>query len=125
MQLKIIRSDREHQTALKHLKGLARSATRKNARLRDNIEILAMLIEQYEQRRYPLEAVDPIDAIELEIEQRGLSTRDLEPYLGPRSRVSEVLNRKRGLSLSQIRKLHDGLGIPLRILVQATARKSA
>jgi HTH-type transcriptional regulator / antitoxin HigA len=93
--------------------------------LRDNLEIRAMLIEQYEQQRYPMESIDPVDAIVLEVEQRGLSPRDLEPYLGPRSRVSEVLSRKRGLSISQIRKLHDGLGIPLRILVQATARKSA
>jgi HTH-type transcriptional regulator/antitoxin HigA len=61
----------------------------------------------------------------LEVEQRGLSARDLEPYLGPRSRVSEVLKRKRGHSISQIRKPHSGLGIPLRILVQAPTHKSA
>jgi HTH-type transcriptional regulator/antitoxin HigA len=125
MQLKIIRNEREHQTALKQLKNLARSASRKNGRLRDSLEILAMLIEQYEQQRYPMESIDPVDAIVIEVEQRGLSARDLEPYLGPRSRVSEVLSRKRGLSIGQIRKLHEGLGIPLRILVQATARKSA
>jgi HTH-type transcriptional regulator/antitoxin HigA len=125
MQLKIIRNEREHQAALKQLRSLARSVTRKNGRLRDQLEILAMLIEQYERRRYPIESIDPVDAIVLEVEQRGLSTRDLEPYLGPRSRVSEVLNRKRGLSISQIRKLHHGLSIPLRILIQATTRKSA
>ena len=125
MRLKIIRSDREHQSALKHLARLARSATRKSARLRDDIEILAMLIEQYEQRRWPLEAIDPVEVIEIEVAQRGLSARDLEPYLGPRSRVSEVLNHKRSLSLGQIRKLHDGLGIPLRVLVRAAARESA
>lgn len=118
MQLKLIHNSRDHQVALARLKQLLSSRARKSARIRDEVQILGMLIERYEQARYPVASVDPVEAIELEMEQRGLTTKDLAPYLGPPSRISEVLNRKRSLSLTQIRKLHSGLGIPLKILIQ-------
>jgi len=118
MQIKVIRSSRDHQLALTRLKQLLSSRARKSARVRDEIQILSMLVERYEQARFPMTSVDPVEAIELEMEQRGLTTKQLTPYLGPPSRISEVLNRKRSLSLGQIRKLHTGLGIPLSILIQ-------
>jgi HTH-type transcriptional regulator/antitoxin HigA len=80
------------------------------------------VIEIYEQRRWPVELPDPVDAILFVMDQRGLTRRDLEPYLGSRSRVSEVLCRKRSLSLRMIRALHEGLGLPLQVLVQAPER---
>lgn len=118
MQLKLIHNTRDHELALRRLKQLLSSRARKTARVRDEIQILSMLIERYEQARYPMTSVDPVEAIELEMEQRGLAAKDLTPYLGPPSRISEILNRKRTLSLTQIRKLHAGLGIPLKILIQ-------
>lgn len=118
MQLKLIHNTRDHELALARLKQLLSSRARRTARVRDEIQILSMLIERYEQARYPMTSVDPVEAIELEMKQRGLSPKDLTPYLGPPSRISEVLNRKRSLSLTQIRSLHAGLGIPLKILIQ-------
>lgn len=118
MQIKIIRSGQDHQEALTRLRKLLSSRTRRSKAARDEIQILGMLVERYEQTRYPKEQVDPVEAIELEMEQRGLTAKQLTPYLGPPSRISEVLSRKRSLSLTQIRKLHTGLGIPLSILIQ-------
>jgi HTH-type transcriptional regulator/antitoxin HigA len=86
----------------------------------DKLEILATLIEAYEQEHFPFDAPDPIEAIKYCMEQQGLSQADLIPFCGTKSRVSEILNRKRALSISMIRKLHAGLGIPLSILLQET-----
>lgn len=87
----------------------------------DELEVLSILIEKYEDEHYPIGPSDPIDAILFSLEQRGLSKRDLEPYIGPSGRVSEVLNRKRGLSLQMIRKLHAGLKIPYESLLNEAA----
>lgn len=84
----------------------------------DWLDVLTTLIEVYESQHYPIEPPDPIEAILYHLESRGLSRHDLEPYLGGRGRVSEVLNRKRPLSLEMIRKLHTGLGIPAAVLIQ-------
>ncbi|MFD2190287.1 helix-turn-helix domain-containing protein [Pistricoccus aurantiacus] len=78
----------------------------------DELEVLAILIERYEDERYPIGPSEPIEAIKFRMEQQGLTPRDLEPFIGGSGRVSEVLNRKRGLSLSMIRRLHKGLRIP-------------
>ena len=83
----------------------------------DELELLAILIEAYEQEHFPIEAPDPVAAILFRMEQTGINRKGLEPFLGGRSRVSEVLNRKRKLSIGQIRKLHDGLNIPLENLL--------
>ena len=84
----------------------------------DRLDVLTTLVQAYEREHYPVPAPDPIEAIEYFIESRGLSRRDLEPYIGSRARVSEVLNRKRPLTLAMIRKLHAGLGIQADVLVQ-------
>jgi HTH-type transcriptional regulator / antitoxin HigA len=84
----------------------------------DRLEILTTLVEVYENRHYAIPLPDPVEAIYYYLESRGLSRRDLELYLGSRARVSEILNRKRPLSLDMIRRLHTGLGIPAEVLIQ-------
>ena len=84
----------------------------------DKLDVLATLVEAYEQRYYTMPPPDPVEAILHHMESQGLSRHDLEPYLGSRSYVLEVLNRKRALTLDMIRKLHEGLGISGDVLVQ-------
>lgn len=83
----------------------------------DELDVLATLVEAYERDHFPIETPDPVEAILFRMEQMGIDRKALEPYLGGRNRVSEVLNRKRNLSMRQVRKLHDGLKIPLENLV--------
>jgi HTH-type transcriptional regulator/antitoxin HigA len=85
----------------------------------DELDVLATLVEAYERVNFPIEFPDPVEAILFRMEQMGIDRKALEPFLGGRNRVSEVLNRKRNLSMSQVRKLHDGLSIPLENLVGA------
>ena len=85
----------------------------------DELDVLATLVEAYERNDFPIDSPDPVEAILFRMEQMGIDRKSLEPLLGGRNRVSEVLNRKRNLSMSQVRKLHDGLNIPLENLVGA------
>ena len=85
----------------------------------DELDILLILIEAYEEKHYPIPPSDPVDAILFRMEQMDLDRRDLEQFLGPKSRVSDVLNRKRSLSLPQIKKLHKGMGIPYESLIKS------
>jgi HTH-type transcriptional regulator/antitoxin HigA len=87
----------------------------------DRLEVLTILVEHYENRHDAVPLPDPIEAIEYPMQSRGLVRRDLEPYLGARARVSEILNRRRPLTLRMIRKLQAGLGIPAEILIQPYA----
>jgi HTH-type transcriptional regulator / antitoxin HigA len=84
----------------------------------DRLDILMTLVEAYERRHHPMPPADPIAAIEFMMEQRGMTRADLEPIIGSSGRVSEVLNRRRALSLSMIRRLSEELRIPLEILIQ-------
>lgn len=83
----------------------------------DELDVLATLVDVYEKEHFPIELPDPIGAIKFRMEQMGLSRKDLEPYLGSRARVSEVMNKRRGLSLAMIRALHENLEIPLDALI--------
>jgi HTH-type transcriptional regulator / antitoxin HigA len=84
----------------------------------DRLNVLVTLVEAYEARHFPIpEPDEPVEVLEYCMESRGLSRPDLITYLGSKERVSEVLNRKRGLSLAMIRRLHDGLGIPADLLI--------
>jgi HTH-type transcriptional regulator/antitoxin HigA len=85
----------------------------------DRLDILATLIDAYEAERFPIDPPDPIDAIRFRMEQMGLTRKDLEPLIGTRSRVTEVLNRRRPLSIKMIRRLHERLGIPAEVLIRA------
>ena len=84
----------------------------------DRLEVLVTLVEAYEEKHFSIPAPDPIEAILYHLESRGLSRRDLEPCIGSRARVSEVLNRKRSLTMEMVRKLHSVLGIPSDVLIQ-------
>ena len=84
----------------------------------DRLDVLATLVEAGEEKHHPIEAPDPIHAIEFAMDQRGLTRRDLEPYIGSRARVAEVLNHKRSLTLPMIRRLHAGLRIPADVLIR-------
>lgn len=86
----------------------------------DRLDVLTTLVEAYEATHYPMALPDPIEAIRFRMEQAGLTARDLEPFVGSRARVSEVLNRRRPLSLAMIRRLADGLGIPAAVLILPT-----
>jgi HTH-type transcriptional regulator/antitoxin HigA len=91
----------------------------------EQLEILSILVEDYENKHYKIELPDPIDAINFRLEQLGLSRKDLESSIGSRGRVSEILNRKRNLTLSMIRKLHECLNIPADILINKTKKNVA
>lgn len=91
----------------------------------DRLDILATLVDAYEEAHYPMDPPDPIEAIKFYMEQRGLTRRDLEGILGTRTRVAEVLNRRRGLSINMIRRLHEKLGIPAEILIRPPRRNRA
>jgi HTH-type transcriptional regulator/antitoxin HigA len=87
----------------------------------DEMEVLVALIEAFENKHYPIASTDPVEAIKFRMEQQGLTPKDLEPFIGRSGRVSEVLNRKRPLSISMIKKLHDGLHIPYESLMAGVA----
>jgi HTH-type transcriptional regulator/antitoxin HigA len=114
--MKPIRDEQEYERALAEIERLfdAEADTPEG----DRLEVLTILVEHYEDRRYAAPLPDPIEAIEYHLDSRGLTRRDLEPYIGTRARVSEILNRRRPLTLRMIRKLQAGLGIPAEILIQ-------
>jgi len=92
----------------------------------DRLDILATLVDAYETRHHPMDSPDPIEAIKFRMEQQGLTRKDLEGILGTRTRVAEVLNRRRGLSINMIRRLHDKLGISADVLIRRIrVRKAA
>lgn len=111
-----IRNEEDYETALEEIEQLWDVAS--GTPEADRLEVLVTLVEAYEAEHYPIPAPDPIELILHVMEARGLTRRDLEPYLGSRARVSEVLNRRRPLSLAMIRKLQAGLGLPADALVQ-------
>ena len=115
MKLKPIKNDRELTRALKRIDDLwgAKPGSPKG----DELDVLMLLVEKYEDENYAIPASDPIEAIKFLMEQNSLSRRDLEPYIGASGRVSEVLSRKRSLTLVMIKKLHKGLNIPYDCLI--------
>ena len=115
MKLKPVRSDRELGRALKRIEALwgAKPGTPRG----DELDVLMLLVEKYEDEHFAIPASDPVEAIKFLMEQNSLSRKDLEPYIGASGRVSEVLNRKRNLTLAMIRKLHQGLKIPYECLI--------
>ena len=114
--LRPIKTETDYQTALQEIENFFNVTP--NTPDGDRLEILATLVDAYEDARYDLPAPDPIEAIHYHLESRGLTRRDLEPYMGSRARISQILNRQRALSLGTIRKLHQGLGISAEVLLQ-------
>lgn len=113
---KIIKNDEEYEAMLARIEEIFHAET--GTPEYDEMELLVNLVEKYEDEKYPIEAPDPITAIKFRMEQQGLKNKDLIPYIGNKSKVSEVLSGKRNLSLNMIRKLHDGLEIPLESLIK-------
>jgi HTH-type transcriptional regulator/antitoxin HigA len=121
-EVKPIRSEADYEAALTEVERLwgAPPGTTRG----DRLDVLATLIDAYEAEHYPMDPPDPIEAIKFRMEQEGITRKDLEEIIGSRTRVAEVLNRRRGLSIGMIRRLHERLGIPAEILIQPT-RKTA
>jgi len=123
MELRPIRSKREHQAALKEAEALWNAP--EGTPEADRLEVLTLLIEAYEREHFPIEDPDPIDFLKHIMEARGLARKDLEPYIGSRARVAEVLNRVRPLTLEMIRNLSDGLELPADVLIRGYRVKRA
>ena len=119
-EVRPIRSDADHQRAMSEVERLwgAKSGTPEG----DRLDVLATLIDAYESQCAPIDPPDPVEAIKFRMEQMGLTRRDLEPAIGSRARVSEVLNRKRELSLGMIRRLHSQFGISASVLIREAPR---
>jgi HTH-type transcriptional regulator/antitoxin HigA len=115
-EIKPIRSEEDYEAALAEVERLwgARSGTPEG----DRLDVLATLIDAYESEHDPIDPPDPIEAIKFRMEQQGLTRKDLEGILGSRTRIAEVLNRRRGLSINMIRRLHDRLGISAEVLIR-------
>ena len=116
MNIHPIHNDDDHSRALSEIERLWGSP--EGTPEADALEVLVTLVDAYEAKHHAIDPPDPIEAILFRMEQQGLTPRDLEPYIGPSGRVSEVLNHKRPLSLGMIRSLHHGLGIPAHVLLQ-------
>jgi HTH-type transcriptional regulator/antitoxin HigA len=116
MKPKVLKTEVDYEAALAYVETLMDAAP--GSPEEEELEVLALLIDDYEEAHYPVSLPDPIEAIKFRMEQQGLRQKDMVPYLGSQSRASEVLNRKRPLSLTMIRALHRGLGIPAEVLLQ-------
>ncbi len=122
-EMRPIRSEADYQAALAELERLwgAKAGTAEG----DRLDVLATLNDAYESEHEPMDPPDPIEAIKFRMEQQGLTRRDLEPILGSRARVAEVLNRKRDLSIAMIRRLHERLGISAEVLMRPVRKRAA
>ena len=118
MEPRVIKTEDEHKATLAEVERLAARDPRPNTAEADRLELLAALVEDYEKERFPIEKPTPIEAISFRMEEQGLKQKDLVPYIGSKSKVSEVLSGRRKLTLPMIRALHHGLGIPLQVLTQ-------
>ncbi len=117
MNIKPIKTKKDYEQALERLELIfdAKKGTQKG----DELEILGMLIDNYEKEKFPIGFPDPVEAIKFRMEQLGYNQTDLANVVGLKSRASEILNRKRKLSLEMIRQIHDRLNIPTEVLIQA------
>ncbi|RYU93066.1 helix-turn-helix domain-containing protein [Emticicia agri] len=115
MGLKPIKTKEQYQAYLKIIDSLVDCA--EDSPEEETLELVSILVEDYESKHYAIEAPDPIEAIKIKIEEEGIKRKDLAQYFGSSSRVSEVLNRKRPLTLEMMRKLHEGLGISAKTLL--------
>ncbi len=123
MQIRPIRSERDHERAVARIGELmsARPGTPEG----DELDVLATLVDAYEAKHHTIDAPDPITAIEFRMGQQGLTRKDLEPMIGSRARVSEVLTGKRSLTLEMVRRVHSGLGISADLLIGARKKSGS
>jgi HTH-type transcriptional regulator/antitoxin HigA len=118
MKIKPIKTEVDYERVLKEIERLMEIGVEPDTPAGDCLDVLVTLVEAYEAKHYPMELPDPIEAIKIRMDDLEMTRKDLEPLIGSRGRVSEVLNRKRLLTLSMIRKLHEALHIPLEVLAQ-------
>jgi HTH-type transcriptional regulator / antitoxin HigA len=118
-----IRNEDDYEIALADVAALwgAASGTPEG----DRLDVLATLIDVYEARHHPMDPPDPVEAIKFRMEQQGMTRKDLEDIIGTRTRIAEVLNRKRSLSIGMIRRLHDRLGISAEVLIRPSQTEAA
>ena len=116
MEWKVIKTEKDYKLALKRLELIFDA--KKGSKQGDELELLSILIDNYEKEKHRIDLPDPIDAIKFRMEQLGYKQKDLAEIMGLKSRVSEVLNRKRKLTLEMIRKLNEALGISTDVLVK-------
>jgi HTH-type transcriptional regulator / antitoxin HigA len=117
MTVKPIKTKKDHNQALERLEKIFNA--KKNSAEGDELEVLSILIDKYENENFPIGLPDPVEAIKFRMEQLGYNQTDLAKIVGLKSRASEILNKKRKLSLEAIRQLHDKLKIPTEVLIQA------
>jgi len=118
MDIKPIRTEADYKAALKEISALMESDPEPGTADGDRLDILATLVEAYENRHFPMDLPDPVEAILFRMDQQGLMPKDLEPMIGQRNRVYEILNRKRPLTMAMVWRLHKGLGIPAESLIR-------
>jgi HTH-type transcriptional regulator / antitoxin HigA len=123
MEMHPIKTDADYQAALHRVAGLMHAQP--NTPEGDDLDLLTTLITAYEEQQHPILPPDPVEALLYWMETRDLTRRDLEPLLGSRARVAEILNRRRTLTLEMIRRLHSALGIPAEILIQPYSTSKA
>jgi len=116
VNLRPIKTEEDHRAALAKIERLFEAVP--ETADGDRLDILTMLVEAYEEQHHAIPPPDPVAALEYYLESRGLTRRDLEPYLGSRARVAEILNRRHALTIEMIRRLHQGLGISAEVLIQ-------
>ena len=122
-EIKPSRTETDYEAAMGEVEALwgSKSGTPEG----DRLDVLATLIDAYESTQYPMDPPDPVEAIKFRMEQQGLTRRDLESIIGTRTRIAEVLNRKRSLSIGMIRRLNEKLGISADILIRPTRKDAA
>ncbi len=118
MNIKPIRSHDDYQKALKEISKLIDTDPELGTADGDRLDVLSILVQAYEQRHFPMDLPDPVEAIRFRMDQQGLKPKDLEPMIGRLNRVYEVLNRKRPLTMAMVWRLHTGLGIPAESLIR-------
>lgn len=124
-QVRIIRSTEEHQRALARMSKLMDLDPEPGTPEDEEMDLLGLVIKHYEEKHFPMDPPDPIEVIKFMMDQQGLKKKDLIPYIGSAPKVTEVLNGKRSLSLSMIRRLSEGLKIPAGVLIREPVKKRA
>jgi len=119
MEVRPIKTKKDYEATLTAIEGLM--GAKRNSPEGDRLDVLVTLVEAYESRHFPLDLPDPVAAIRFVMEQRGLSAKDLVPFIGQQNRVYEILSYKRPLTMAMAWKLHMGLGIPAESLIRQAA----
>jgi HTH-type transcriptional regulator/antitoxin HigA len=123
MNIHVIKTERDYEKALEIIDSLLDSP--QGSEESERLEVISILVEDYEMKHFKIDVPDPISAIKQRLEDLSLTKKDLENSIGSRSRISEIFNRKRSLTLPMIRRLHKSLNIPAEILIAESTKKSA